>query len=152
MDSERFSRQSAMISAEEQSKLKGSTVVIVGCGGLGSQLIADLVCAGVGGYVLVDPDTVSESNLNRQFIHFGNIGKKKVDSAEEWILRADPDCRVSKHAVALDVDNASSLVSEGDIVADCLDNVASRRMLAGHAGRPAGHWCMPAWKGGTDRS
>ena len=60
MDSERFSRQAAMISAEEQCKLKGSTVVIVGCGGLGSQLIADLVCAGVGGNVLVDPYTVAE--------------------------------------------------------------------------------------------
>ena len=143
MDSERFSRQAAMISAEEQCKLKGSTVVIVGCGGLGSQLIADLVCAGVGGYVLVDPDTVSESNLNRQFIHFGKSGRRKVDSAEEWILNADPDCRVEKHACALDADNALSLVSEGDIVADCLDNIASRRILA-EACRKAGRTLVHA--------
>ena len=132
-----------MISAEEQCKLKGSTVVIVGCGGLGSQLIADLVCAGVGGYVLVDPDTVSESNLNRQFIHFGKSGRRKVDSAEEWILNADPDCRVEKHACALDADNALSLVSEGDIIADCLDNIASRRILA-EACRKAGRTLVHA--------
>ena len=143
MGSERFSRQAAIISADEQSRLRESTVVIVGCGGLGSQLIADLVCAGVGGYVLVDPDTVAESNLNRQFVHFGKLGRKKVDSAEEWILNADPDCRVAKHACALDADNAISLVSEGDIVADCLDNVASRRILA-EACRKAGRTLVHA--------
>ena len=143
MDSERFLRQNVIISVDEQRRLKDTNVVIIGCGGLGSQLITDLVCAGIGGFVLVDPDIVSESNLNRQFIHFGNIGKKKVDSAEEWILNADPDCRVEKHACVLDADNALSLVSEGDIIADCLDNIASRRILA-EACRKAGRTLVHA--------
>ncbi len=142
MDSERYSRQSAIIGPEDQKKLWDTTVVIVGCGGLGSQLIADLVSVGIGHYVLVDPDIVTESNLNRQFIHFGHLGHHKVDSAEEWIYNALPEATVVKHRRSLGEENAESVVSEGDIVADCLDNVASRHILAAacrSAGKPLVH-------------
>lgn len=130
MDSERYCRQEPLIDAGEQKKLKDATVVIVGCGGLGSQLIANLVSVGIGHYVLVDPDIVVESNLNRQFLHFGHLGHHKVDSAEEWIMTALPDATVVKHRRALSDENAESIVAEGDIVADCLDNVQSRHILA----------------------
>ena len=130
MDSERYSRQSALFNEEEQSRLWNSTVVIVGCGGLGSQVIANLVSVGIGSFVLVDHDVVEESNLNRQFIHFGRLGHHKVDSAEEWILNAQPKASVEKHKCMLDAENADGIVSEGDIVIDCLDSVSSRYVLA----------------------
>ena len=130
MDSERYSCQSSLISDEEQNRLWNTTVVIVGCGGLGSQVIANLVSVGVGSFVLVDHDVVEESNLNRQFIHFGQEGHHKVDSAEEWILNAQPKASVSKHRCMLDAENADAIVSEGDIVVDCLDSVSARYVLA----------------------
>ena len=130
MLSERFSRQSKLISPVEQSRLHDSNVAIVGCGGLGSQVIANLVSAGVGGFVLIDPDTVSESNLNRQFIHFGRVGGLKTCSARDWILKASPDARVTEYATALDEGNASDIVAKCDIAVDCLDNVPSRLTLA----------------------
>ncbi len=142
MDSERYERQAPLIGPEQQSKLWDTTVVIVGCGGLGSQLIANLVSVGIGHYVLVDPDIVTESNLNRQFIHFGHLGHHKVDSAEEWIYNALPEATVAKHRRSFSEENAESIVAEGDIVADCLDNVETRFVLARAcraAGKPLVH-------------
>ena len=130
MASERFSRQASIVGEEGQSALHKTKAVIVGCGGLGSQVITNLVSAGVGAFILVDGDTVAESNLNRQFIHFGHLGHMKVDSAEEWILRAYPDASVTKHACMLTSGNADDIVAEGDVVIDCLDNIPSRHILA----------------------
>ena len=143
MDSERFVRQRALFGPGEQERLRDTNVVIVGCGGLGSQLIADLVSAGMAHFVLVDGDTVEPSNLNRQFIHFGNLGMRKVDSAGRWIKTADPGAEVTGYARMLDADNASEIVSSGDIVADCTDNVGTRRILA-EACRRAGRTLVHA--------
>lgn len=130
MPSERFDRQSALFSDSEQDILGGSCVAVIGCGGLGSQVVVNLVSAGIGRFVIADPDVVCESNLNRQFVHFGHLDHHKVDSMEEWILGADSSAEVRKCRCAVDAGNADSVISDADVVVDCLDNVASRYVLA----------------------
>lgn len=130
MNFERFDRQSSIFSEDEQRRLSQSRVAVIGCGGLGSQVIANLVSVGIGAFTLVDPDVVSISNLNRQFLHFGRLGHHKADSAEEWILNADDSIIVEKHKCFLDEGNADSLIADADVVVDCLDNIQSRHVLA----------------------
>ncbi|MBR7124885.1 MAG: ThiF family adenylyltransferase, partial [Candidatus Methanomethylophilaceae archaeon] len=92
--SQRFERQLSLIGDSGQRVLLGSCVAVIGCGGLGSIVITDLASAGVGHLILVDGDTVSESNMNRQFIHTGRVGMSKAESAAEWVSQLYPDCKV----------------------------------------------------------
>lgn len=127
--SSRFERQSGIIGDEGQAILGRSHVTVVGCGGLGSMVVTDLVCAGVRNLRLIDGDTVTESNLNRQFVHAGSVGAPKVVSTRGWILRLDPGCSVEpvpRHLTDADAD----LVADTDIVVDCLDDPLSRLVLS----------------------
>ena len=126
---QRFERQLPLIGDAGQRALSDSIVAIVGCGGLGSAVISNLVCAGVGHLILIDGDTVSESNLNRQFIHAGSVGESKVESARSWILRLCPECEVSIVSDHFSEDNPS-VIDSADVVVDCLDNPGSRLTLA----------------------
>lgn len=83
-EKELYSRQIMMFGEEGQEKLKNATVMIAGCGGLGSPIMHYLAVAGIGHIRLVDKDTVEMSNLNRQILHWHrDIGKSKSQSAEE---------------------------------------------------------------------
>ena len=110
-----------------QAKLKGSRVLVIGAGGLGAPLVQYLAAAGVGTIGLVDDDTVSLSNLQRQVIHgTSDIGSLKVDSASRAILRLNPHVAAEPHAVRLTPENARELVRRYDIVADGTDNFETR--------------------------
>jgi len=91
----RFSRQLPyLVEAGDpdalQRRLRRSTVVILGCGGLGTWALAALASAGVGSFVLVDDDVVERSNLNRQILYGeADIGRPKVDAAARWVDRFD---------------------------------------------------------------
>ena len=135
--SRRFERQSALVGEEGQRRLADSCVAIIGCGGLGSLVISNLVSAGVGHLILVDGDIVSESNLNRQFIHAGSIGMSKVESARSWILELNPDCVVDIHDRFL-TESDVELIEKADVVVDCLDSSSDRIML--------GRMCMRSGK------
>ncbi len=97
---ERFARQLPYFAetgdaAAAQRRLRDATVVIVGCGGLGTWVLAALASAGVGGFVLVDDDAVELGNLNRQIIYApADIGSAKVECAERWLRRFDASIRV----------------------------------------------------------
>ena len=126
-----------MIGVDGQRALGDACVAVVGCGGLGSSVIMNLVSAGVGHLILIDGDIVSESNLNRQFIHAGSLGESKVDSARRWIHDMDPDCIIDTVRKFLDGSDVD-LLKDADIVVDCLDSSADRVML--------GDMCMRAGK------
>lgn len=130
MTSERFVRQRSVVSEEEQERLRGSTVAVVGCGGLGNHVVMGLTSIGVGGFILVDGDLASESDLNRQFLSFGHLGQYKADVLGEWILRTDPSMRVEKYRRMIDDDCCDGIIGRADVVVDCLDNNDSRRVLA----------------------
>jgi adenylyltransferase/sulfurtransferase len=110
-----------------QQKLKAARVLVIGAGGLGAALIQYLAAAGIGTIGIVDDDTVSLSNLQRQVIHgTPDLGRQKVDSATDAIRRLNPHVAVETHAVRLTPENARELVRRYDIVADGSDNFETR--------------------------
>jgi molybdopterin/thiamine biosynthesis adenylyltransferase len=126
---ERYARQIVLrgVGGPGQNKLKAARVLAVGAGGLGSPLLQYLAGAGVGEIAIVDDDVVSLSNLHRQVLHgTGDIGRLKVDSAEEALARLNPHVRVDKIVRRLDADNARALVAGYDVIVDGSDNFSTR--------------------------
>jgi molybdopterin-synthase adenylyltransferase len=114
-----------------QQRLKKSRVLVVGAGGLGAPLLQYLAAAGVGTLGIVDNDTVSLSNLQRQIVHdTDQLGAAKVASAERAIRRLNPHVAVETHAIRLEPENVAELVSRYDIVTDGTDNFDTRYMVA----------------------
>ncbi len=110
-----------------QQRLLQSRVLVVGAGGLGSPLILYLAAAGVGTIGVIDDDTVSLSNLQRQVIHdTGHVGSAKTASAKEAVGRINPDVEVIALGHRLTADNAVDLFASYDLIADGSDTFATR--------------------------
>ncbi len=119
------------VGGQGQQKLKAARVLLIGAGGLGSPLIMYLAAAGVGTLGLIDHDTVSLSNLQRQIAHdTPHIGALKVESARDMVARLNPHVTVEMHPMRLDADNAIDIISRYDIVADGSDNFATRYLVS----------------------
>lgn len=115
---------------EGQEKLKRSSVLCVGAGGLGSPLALYLAAAGVGRIGIVDFDVVDRSNLQRQIIHgTSTVGERKVISARNRIKDLNPHVEVEIHEVALSSQNAREIVRNYDVVADGTDNFPTRYLV-----------------------
>ncbi len=128
----RYARQITLseIGESGQAKLKQSSVLIVGAGGLGSPLALYLTAAGVGRVGLVDFDVVDESNLHRQVLHTQlNLGMHKLDSACATLEALNPHVHVETHPLRLDRSNALEIIRAYDIVADGTDNFATRYLV-----------------------
>ncbi len=131
-DLSRYSRHLILpeVGVEGQRKLKAARVLCVGTGGLGSPLALYLAAAGVGTLGLVDFDVVDESNLQRQIIHStADIGRKKLDSAEEKLKALNPVLNVIKHDTLLSSANALDILKDYDVVADGTDNFPTRYLV-----------------------
>ena len=131
-DLSRYSRHLILpeVGMEGQQKLKAARVLCVGTGGLGSPLAFYLTAAGVGTLGLVDFDVVDESNLQRQIIHSTkDIGRKKLDSAEEKLTALNPAVKIVKHETMLTSANAMEILKDYDIVADGTDNFPTRYLV-----------------------
>lgn len=131
-DLERFSRQLLLpgFSFEEQQRLRDASVLVVGCGGLGSPLALYLAAAGVGRLRLADGDRVERSNLQRQILHgAADIGRDKAASAAASVARLAPDCAVTTLARRLEGDPLDDAVAAADLVADGSDNYPTRFAL-----------------------
>jgi adenylyltransferase/sulfurtransferase len=114
-----------------QHKLKAARVLVVGLGGLGSPVTLYLAAAGIGTLGLLDDDTVSLSNLQRQVLHTTHaVGRRKVDSATEAVAALNPHVIVVPHALRIDEANADDLVAGYDVVVDGTDNFAARYALS----------------------
>lgn len=114
-----------------QQRLMDSRVLIVGAGGLGSPVALYLAAAGVGRLTVIDPDTVSLSNLQRQIIHTtADLGRLKAESARAAMLAVNPAIEVIALAEPLTPDNAPSLVATHDLVIDCTDSLATRLLVS----------------------
>ncbi len=128
----RYSRHLILpeVGMEGQLKLKQARVLLVGTGGLGSPMALYLAAAGVGTIGLVDFDVVDHSNLQRQIVHgTKDVGRRKIESAEESMLDINPHIRIVKHEVALTSENAMDIVKDYDIVADGTDNFPTRYLV-----------------------
>ena len=125
----RYSRQIMLpqVDAAGQMRLLGSTVLVVGLGGLGAPVALYLAAAGVGQLVLCDDDEVDLSNLQRQVIHTtGDIGRPKVDSARDALLALNPDVTVTTVEARIEGALLHELVAGADVVVDACDNFATR--------------------------
>lgn len=113
-----------------QARLKRASVLVVGAGGLGAPVLMYLAAAGVGRLTVVDDDTVSLSNLQRQVIHAeGRLGMPKVASARIALAEINPYVTVQGVEARLDAEAAHTLVAGQDVVIDATDNLASRHLL-----------------------
>jgi adenylyltransferase/sulfurtransferase len=131
-DLSRYSRHLILpeVGMEGQQKLKAARVLCVGTGGLGSPLALYLTAAGIGTLGLVDFDVVDASNLQRQIIHSTkDIGRKKIDSAEEKLKALNPAISIVKHETMLSSANALEIIKDYDIVADGTDNFPTRYLV-----------------------
>ncbi|MDU1779546.1 MAG: HesA/MoeB/ThiF family protein [Propionibacterium sp.] len=116
---------------EAQRKLRGSRVLVVGAGGLGSPVLLYLAAAGVGHLTIIDDDVVDESNLQRQVIHRQiDVGRPKALSAREAVQRLDPQLSAEAMVARLTADNALELCGDHDLVLDCTDNFVTRYLAS----------------------
>ena len=115
---------------EGQEALKDARVLVVGLGGLGCAATQYLAGAGVGQLTLLDFDTVSVSNLQRQTLYSdATVGQPKVDSAREALARINPYITLTPINALLDEPALNALIAGHDLVLDCTDNVAIRNQL-----------------------
>ncbi|PSL07333.1 HesA/MoeB/ThiF family protein [Cecembia rubra] len=128
----RFSRQVILpgFGPEAQSKLKKAKVLVIGAGGLGCPNILYLAAAGIGNIAIMDGDTVSESNLNRQVI-FGEaeIGINKAEAAAHYLKSKYSDIQIHTIPEFISPSNAVSWISQYDIIVDGSDNFATRYLV-----------------------
>ncbi len=125
----RFERQMPIFGEEGQQRIMNSVVGIVGCGGLGVNVITQLVMAGVTHFILCDHQYPEPSNLNRQFIYSAFDMRPKSVISAEWILALNPSAEVQSNAEPLTAENGA-LFQGCDILVDCLDNFESRMILS----------------------
>ena len=126
---ERYARHIVMheVGGPGQQALLHARVLVIGAGGLGAPILLYLAAAGVGTLGIVDDDTVSLSNLQRQIIHSTpDIGRPKVETASEAIARLNPHVTVVGHAMRIDSANAPGLIADYDLVIDGSDNFDTR--------------------------
>src|SRR5689334_11980603 len=114
---ERYARHLVLreIGGVGQARIRAAKVLVIGAGGLGSPLALYLAAAGLGSIGLVDDDTVSLSNLQRQILYrSGDIGRPKVEAGAEALFALNPHVAVQTHAVRLTAENAAGLFAQYD--------------------------------------
>lgn len=110
-----------------QKKLKATSVLCIGAGGLGSPIAMYLAAAGIGKIGLLDFDDVDFSNLQRQILHSTeDVGRPKVESAQETINGINPNVEVVLHKTRISSENALEIIGQYDIVVDGTDNFPTR--------------------------
>ena len=133
-DRERYRRNLLVenFGEEEQTRLRKARVAVVGAGGLGSAVLNYLVACGVGSIRIVEHDTVSLSNLQRQILYTtSDLGLPKAETAAVRLSRLNPGCRIESADCLLTEKNAGELLDGFDVVADCTDNYATRYAIDG---------------------
>lgn len=127
-----YSRQMALreVGAAGQAKLRASSVLVVGCGGLAVPVVGYLAGAGIGRLGLVDSDRLEPSNLHRQTMYaLADVGKLKAELAADRVRALNPEVEVRTYAVRLDARTAADLIAQYDLVIDCTDNFSTKFLL-----------------------
>ena len=149
----RYARQMLLpeIGPEGQQRLLRSAVLLVGLGGLGSAVAPALAAAGVGRIGLADPDTVGESNLQRQTLYTERqIGQPKCEAARERLATLSSHTLYDLHAEGITPENARRIIAGYDLVIDCCDNFPTRYLLDDvcvACGKPWVHGAIGAFGG-----
>ena len=131
-EKERYNRHIILqdIGIQGQEKIKATSILVVGAGGLGSPVLYYLTAAGIGHLGIMDDDTVSESNLQRQILYDTTcMGTPKVSVAATKLQQLNPSGRITPYFTRLSLDNALEIISRYDIVIDATDNLYSRYLI-----------------------
>lgn len=129
---ERYTRHLVMpeVGLRGQKRLKESSVLIVGAGGLGTPAAIYLAAAGVGRIGIVDFDRIERSNLHRQILYSeSDVGKRKVQVAKARLRDINPNVEVETYSEELDSSNAMRILKGYDVVVDGSDNFPTRYLV-----------------------
>ena len=132
LDLERYSRQISLleIGLEGQTRLRSAKVCLVGVGGLGCPAALQLTGMGVGYLRIIDRDTVSKTDLHRQYLYTtSDVGLPKVEAALKRLKDLNPDVEVDPIPEALTPSTAKRLIEGVDVVVDGLDRITPRYAL-----------------------
>ena len=132
---EQFLRTAMLLGEEAVEKLKNARVAVFGIGGVGGYTVEALARAGIGQIDVIDSDTVSRSNINRQLLAtHSTVGMPKVEAAKQRILDINPDCIVRTHAVFYTPETAESFdFTVYDYIVDAIDTVTGKLALVERA-------------------
>ena len=150
---ERYARHIILreIGGPGQKRLRSAKVLVVGAGGLGSPALMYLAAAGVGRVAIVDDDSVSLSNLQRQIIHrTEDVDQLKTESAARSLKALNPGVELTLHPTRLTADNAKRLAADCDVILDGSDNFETRRLVNRTAVALGAPWVFGAigqWEG-----
>lgn len=135
MENEKFSREIPLIGEDAFLRLRSARVILFGVGGVGGYILEALVRAGIGSITVVDNDTVSTSNVNRQILATeSTIGMKKTDAAIKRAKDIDPDIKINAIEQFYLPENADSIELSGyDYVIDAIDTLTAKLELAKRA-------------------
>ena len=129
---ERYSRQIMVpdLGGKTQIRLRQARALVIGAGGLGSPAAFYLAAAGIGTLGIIDPDKVELSNLQRQILHATeDIGRHKVESAQEKLNRLNPDVEIKTYQTRFDEDNAAEIANGYQFIVDGSDNFATKFLV-----------------------
>ncbi len=113
--------------------LQRATVGIAGCGGLGSNSAVALARAGIGKLILVDPDSIEPSNLNRQYYFQSDVGKAKVEALAGHLRDINPEIGLELHEIELEPDGIEGIFGAADLLIEAFDRAESK------------HWLIESW-------
>ena len=133
MTGKQFERTRRLLGDENTRILGSKTIAIAGIGAVGGYALEALARIGIGHFILVDFDRVSESNINRQILALhSTIGELKTDAAERRVMDINPECIIDKHPVVISSDNLG-IFSSADIILDCIDSLGAKIELLSYA-------------------
>lgn len=132
---EQFFRTQMLLGALAMEKLRNARVAVFGLGGVGGYTVEALARAGIGGLDLVDNDTISISNLNRQILAtHSTIGMPKTEAARRRVLDINPGCKVTVHPVFYTPETADRFdFTQYDYIVDAIDTVTGKLCLVERA-------------------
>ena len=132
---EQFIRTEMLLGAEALERLQNARVALFGLGGVGGYTLEALARSGVGQLDLIDNDTVSLSNLNRQILAtYDTVGMRKVDAAKQRVLSINPACVVRTYAVSYTPETAGQFdFTQYDYIVDAIDTVTGKLALVQNA-------------------
>ena len=132
---EQFSRTAILLGEEAVNKLQKARVAVFGVGGVGGYTVEALARCGIGQLDLIDSDTVSISNINRQILAtHSTVGMLKVDAAKARVLDINPACVVRTHPIFYLPETAEQFnFTQYDYIVDCIDTVTGKLQLVERA-------------------
>ncbi|PWB85106.1 molybdopterin-synthase adenylyltransferase [Methanobrevibacter woesei] len=131
---ELVTRQMSIVTKSEQTRFKDAKIAVMGCGGIGGEVIEMLARMGVGELNVVDNDYFDLSNINRQVLsNFENLGLSKSEVAKEKVRQINPYTKVIAFKDDINEENISQIVDDSDIIIDCLDNLLTRVIVSRYA-------------------